>query len=163
MNIVLATWFCHCFFIHFYQHLHMISLINNLGFFASINIFTWVILIKSWLLVDNRWCLMLNYCSMIDFQHAYVFGLFIFGLDLDSCCWACSSFVLHVLEFTRFLSILDIIKIYCFLCFFANLIRFKFRFWFWFVFRVEPMLLVQFIIEPKISDQLDRVKFGSFG
>jgi hypothetical protein len=117
MNIVLATWFRHCFFIYFYQHLHMISLINNLGFFASINIFTWVILIKSWLLVDNRWCLMLNYCSMIDFQHAYVFGLFIFGLDLDSCCWSCSSFALHVLEFTWFLSILDIIKIYYFCVF----------------------------------------------
>ena len=66
---------------------------------------------KSWLLVDNHWCLMFDYGSMIDFQHAYVFVLFISSLDFDSyllgmlCSWIFLGFNPFFTELFMFLQV----------------------------------------------------------
>jgi hypothetical protein len=97
-----------------HQQFYETWLINNQGlihinnFFFSFNhkvLFFALkpILIKSWLLVDNRWCLMFNYCSVINFQHAYVLGLFISDLDFDSCLQDMFFVFLSFISFDPFL------------------------------------------------------------
>jgi len=105
-----------------------------------------MILIKLWLLVYNRWCSMLGYSSVINFQYVYMFCLFISGLNLDPHCWVLVEYSSFVLYFSRLWSVLTktILSL-----FFASLIRFRFWFVFW----------VKLVVFGSIYDQMKG--FGS--
>jgi hypothetical protein len=99
--------------VHLFSHTHLFYawLTNNLVSIHINNMFKWIFILdfwfwteiylaKMWWFIDNRRKSILDYWSLHDFQHVHAFGLFIFSLVWEPCCWVqveCSLSVLHVI------------------------------------------------------------------